>query len=99
MAVPKHRNTKSRQGRRRQHLFIKEKAFSLCPKCKSAVLPHTVCKHCGFYKGREIVDVMKKLEKKEKKQREKEIKDVEKQDQKEKKEKPMSLEELSKQKF
>jgi len=99
MAVPKHRNTKSRQGKRRANLFLKEPSFSLCPKCKSAVLPHRVCKFCGFYKGREIIDVMKKLKKKEKKQREKEIKETEKQEQKQQKEKPMTLEELSKKKF
>jgi large subunit ribosomal protein L32 len=36
-------------------------------------LPHTVCQNCGTYKGREMVDVMKKLTKKERKQKEKEI--------------------------
>jgi len=32
-----------------------------------------VCENCGFYKGREIVDVLKKLTKKERKEKEKEL--------------------------
>lgn len=30
-------------------------SLSLCPQCKRPKLPHRVCIHCGFYKGREIV--------------------------------------------
>jgi len=37
-------------------------------------LPHTACKNCGYYKGKEVVNVLGKLTKKEKKLREKEIK-------------------------
>lgn len=81
------------------HLFLKQTILAVCPKCKKQTRPHTVCPNCGFYKGREVVDVMKKLEKKEKKRREKEIKETEKQESKEAKQKPMTLEELSKQKF
>ncbi len=62
-----------------------------CQKCGKPVKPHTVCSNCGYYKGREVVDVLKKLTKKERKQKEKEMKAKESQEQ----EKPMSLEELS----
>ena len=102
MAVPKHRGTKSKQNQRRMHLFLQAPVLGFCPKCKKPIKSHTVCSNCGFYKGREIIDVMKKLEKKEQKKRAKEIKETEKQEAKETKEtkqKPMSLEELSKQKF
>jgi len=44
-----------------------------CPKCAKPALPHTVCHNCGYYKGRQVIDVMKKLTKKEKKQKEREI--------------------------
>jgi hypothetical protein len=34
-------------------------------------MPHTVCKVCGKYKGRQVVDVHARLAKREKKQKEK----------------------------
>jgi len=55
------------------HLFIKEPALVVCPKCAKPVLPHIVCKACGFYKGETVIDVLKKLTKKERKQKEKEM--------------------------
>src|SRR5207249_767453 len=30
---------------------------SVCPQCRETKLPHRVCPHCGYYKGREIVAV------------------------------------------
>jgi large subunit ribosomal protein L32 len=29
----------------------------VCPQCRETKLPHRVCPHCGYYKGREIVAV------------------------------------------
>ncbi len=78
------------------HIFLPSPSLTVCPKCKKPVKPHTVCANCGFYKGREVIDVMAKLEKKEKKQKEKEMKEAEKT---EEKQKPLTLEELSKKKF
>jgi len=74
MGVPKQRHTKSRRNKRRQHQYIEGMASVLCPKCSQPVLPHTLCQNCGYYKGREIIDVLAKLTKKEKKQKEKELK-------------------------
>lgn len=93
MAVPKHRHTKSKRNKVRMHLYIRPSVLALCKKCKRKVLPYTVCQNCGYYKGREIIDVLSKLTKKEKKQREREIKTTEKQD---KTEKPITMESLSK---
>ena len=92
MAVPKKRKTKSSRNQRRMHLFIKPAGLTLCPKCKAPVLPHTVCKNCGYYKGAEVLNVLAKLTKKEKKAREKQIKEAE----KEQKQGGLSMEELSK---
>ena len=93
MAVPKQRHTKSRRNKRRMHLFLKGPVLSLCQKCSKEVLPHTVCWNCGYYKGREVVNVLAKLDKKERRQREKEMKMKEKE---ETEEKPLTWQELSK---
>ncbi len=93
--VPKQKHTKSRRNKRRLHLFLKEPNLILCLKCGKSILPHTVCPNCGYYQGKEVIDVFKKLDKKEKKRREKEIKEKEKL----KKEKPLTMEELSRKKF
>ena len=91
MGVPKQRKTKSRRNQRRQHIFLKPPVLGTCPRCGKLVAPHTMCKNCGYYKGRMMVDVLKKLDKKEKKKKQKEIKEGEKGA-----EKPLTMEELSK---
>jgi len=95
MAVPKQRHTKSRRNKRRMHISASTPALNKCPKCGKPVPSHTVCFNCGYYKGREVVDVLKKLDKKEKKQREKEIAAREKAEKTTEKN-PMSWEGLSK---
>jgi len=77
-----------------------------CPKCGKPKLPHTICWNCGYYKNREVIDVLKKLTKKERKKKEKEMKEKEKtitrpklasaERDPEKKAKPLTMEELSK---
>lgn len=93
MAVPKQRKTKSKRNQRRMHIFLEAPRLTSCPKCGKLVLPHTVCLNCGYYRGIEVIDVLKKLTKKEKKKKQKEIAAKEKE---EKKGKPLSMEGLSK---
>jgi len=93
MPVPKQRHTKSRRDRRRSHHALKQKASSVCPKCGEPILPHTICSNCGFYSGKEIIDVMAKLNKKEKKKKEKEMAAQEKE---QGAQKSISMEEMSK---
>ena len=93
MAVPKQKKTKSRRNQRRSHISLEEPRITSCLKCNKPVLAHTACQNCGFYKGNEVIDVMKKLTKKEKKKKQKEIKSKEGE---EKKDKPLSMEDLSK---
>ena len=78
------------------HLFLEKPTLTLCRKCGKEVLAHTICWNCGYYKGEEVIDVLKKLTKKEKKQRQKEMKVKEREEAKEGKEKPMTWEGLSK---
>ena len=92
MAVPRHSHTRSKVGKTRMHKYIRNVRLNTCPKCKKPVLSHTVCLNCGFYKGKEVINVLGELTKKDKKVREKEIKQVEKES---KQEKPMTIEGLS----
>ncbi|MFA4874853.1 MAG: 50S ribosomal protein L32 [bacterium] len=56
MAVPARRKSKGRKNMRRaMNMKLKAIAVSTCPQCKQPKLPHRVCIHCGFYKGREVV--------------------------------------------
>ena len=93
MAVPRHKHTRSSVGQRRMHIFITPASLTTCQKCKNPVRPHTICSHCGYYKGKEVINVMAKLNKKDKKEREKEIKEAGKEG---KKPEAMSMEGLSK---
>ena len=92
MAVPRHKHTRSKVGQSRMHKNIKRVVLNVCPKCRKPVLSHTACQNCGFYNGREVINVLANLSKKEKKAKEKEIKTVEKDNQKEG---TMSMEGLS----
>lgn len=94
MAVPKQHRSKSRQGQRRMHIYLKTPVFSSCKKCGNAVLPHIVCQNCGTYRGREVIDVLAKLDKKERKQKQKELAAQE--DSKPQDQKQLSASELSK---
>jgi large subunit ribosomal protein L32 len=67
MSVQKQRSTKGRRDRKRKRFTLTPQKTQKCPKCQSPVLPHLVCKKCGFYKGREIINTLKKVEKKKKK--------------------------------
>ncbi|MBM3250804.1 MAG: 50S ribosomal protein L32 [Candidatus Nealsonbacteria bacterium] len=92
MAVPKQHRSKSRQGQRRMHIHLNVPEITVCPKCGKPILPHTVCQACGFYKGREVIDILGKLDKKEKKKKQKEMAQREKES---KTEKSLSMEDLS----
>jgi large subunit ribosomal protein L32 len=58
MAVPKRKLSRSRT-RHRQGAVAAHCAptVATCPRCKSALRPHTVCATCGVYGGRTAVEV------------------------------------------
>ncbi len=55
--VPKKHHTSSKVGRRRSHLALKKQAVVPCSECKRPRLPHRACAHCGFYKGKKVIEV------------------------------------------
>ena len=73
MAVPKRRHSNARTGKRRAHDALtapnipkfdnlqkasrgRSKRF-ICPQCKQIKTPHAVCHNCGFYNGRQAIEI------------------------------------------
>ena len=57
MPNPKRRHSKARTRKRRAHDFLTAKSLSTCPNCQEAKLPHRVFPNCGYYEGREVINV------------------------------------------
>ncbi len=58
MAVPKKKTSKMKsRSRRASNWKIQDPGRSLCPRCGSAKVPHTVCGSCGWYHGRQAIEV------------------------------------------
>ncbi len=57
MAQPKKRMSHMRSGTRRSQLGLTLPSLVFCPKCHAPRLPHTVCKSCGTYRGRQVLEV------------------------------------------
>lgn len=55
MAVPQHRTSKTRKRMRRTHFKLTAPGLVQCPKCSEMKLAHHVCKNCGYYKDRAVV--------------------------------------------
>ncbi len=71
MANPKRRHSRERGRLRRTHYKLKENSLSKCPQCGKFKLPHRVCPHCGYYKGRQLVEVKTPEEKKKEREKKK----------------------------
>lgn len=54
---PKRKYAKARQGERRSHLGIVPPSLENCPQCSSPKLSHHACRVCGYYAGREAVEI------------------------------------------
>ena len=74
--VPKKRHTKGSRNQRRMHLFLKQPNLLTCSKCGKPVKSHVVCPACGFYKGKEVVDVLSKLDRRTRRAKEAEMAQV-----------------------
>jgi len=57
MANPKKQKTHSSTHQGRSHLALKKIVLNKCPKCGQAVRPHMVCVACGYYQGKEVLQV------------------------------------------
>ena len=41
-------------------MALNSRALKACSNCKKMTRPHAVCRHCGSYKGRTVVDIVGK---------------------------------------
>ena len=71
--VVRMKHSKGKRNRVRSHHALKPGRFVACSHCKQPTIPHVVCKNCGYYASRQVIDVLAKLDKKERKKKEKEL--------------------------
>jgi len=58
VAVPKRKTSKAKtRSRRAANWKLTAPSRSLCPRCGATKLPHVVCGECGWYHGRQAIDV------------------------------------------
>ncbi len=57
MPVPKRKASKSRRNSRKSaNQVVTASSFMDCSNCNSTVVPHQVCKNCGFYGGKKVME-------------------------------------------
>ncbi|MDQ4100379.1 MAG: 50S ribosomal protein L32 [Chloroflexota bacterium] len=57
MALPKQRVSRHRQGNRRRHHFLKPPQLVECRNCHQMRRSHHVCPSCGYYRGRQVIEI------------------------------------------
>src|SRR3990172_5256452 len=63
---PKRRHSRQRKGKRRASISFAIPNAVLCPNCNSMMIPHSVCRTCGFYRGKEVLNLSKTVKNKPK---------------------------------
>ncbi len=46
---------------------MKPMNVGLCTACQAPLLPHTACKNCGIYKGKQVIDTSRDMKRAAKK--------------------------------
>lgn len=57
MAVPKGKTSKQRKHTRAANWKLTAPNLSECPQCHELKPSHKVCENCGYYNGKQVVDV------------------------------------------
>jgi large subunit ribosomal protein L32 len=57
MAHPKRKTSKSRRDKRRTHHKIDAVTLATCTNCGAVHKMHTACGACGYYRGRQVLEV------------------------------------------
>lgn len=56
------RHTRAHTKNRRSHHALSAPTLAVCKNCGAEHRPHHMCLKCGFYKGRQVIDLAKKHE-------------------------------------
>ncbi len=59
------RHTRSHTKNRRSHHALTAPEMATCKNCSGLHRPHHMCLHCGFYNGRQVMDLKSKREARE----------------------------------
>lgn len=62
MAVPKSKVSKQRGNSRYANWKLSMPGMAECPHCREMKLSHRVCKNCGYYDGKQVVEKKEKKE-------------------------------------
>lgn len=65
MAVPKQRRSKAKKRTRRSCWKLTMPNLVACGNCSALSYPHRACTECGFYKGRQVLQIKEKQPKKD----------------------------------
>lgn len=57
MPVPKGKASSTRRDKRRTHYKIEAPNLVECPQCHELMVPHRICKNCGYYNGKNVLNV------------------------------------------
>ncbi|HUV30915.1 MAG TPA: 50S ribosomal protein L32 [Acidobacteriota bacterium] len=57
MPLPKRRHSRTRGRKRRTNWKVSAPNVGECPNCHQSRLPHHICPHCGFYRGRQVISI------------------------------------------
>jgi large subunit ribosomal protein L32 len=53
--APKRRTSHSKKNKRRAHDALVAVNPAICSNCGEPVIPHRICRHCGYYRGRHLL--------------------------------------------
>ncbi|MCT4598719.1 MAG: 50S ribosomal protein L32 [Vallitalea sp.] len=56
MAVPKRKTSQARRDKRRANWKLTAPNLVKCSKCGELIMPHRMCKACGTYKNKVVVE-------------------------------------------
>lgn len=65
------RHTRAHTKNRRSHHALENPVLATCTNCGEKHRPHHMCLDCGFYNGRQVLDLAASKEKREKRMKQK----------------------------
>jgi len=62
MAHPKRKHSQARRDKRRSQWKLTLASLTRCPQCAKVIVSHQACSYCGFYRGRQVLEIRTKKE-------------------------------------